>query len=144
VSGSSRVQEAANEFENWRRAQELERKARPVSLFDEPAAIPVESPPTEAAAIKSVAANAGSAWMRHASSAIRAAAHRSSTITVDDVHPFLTEQPHDLRALGAAMRQAARDGFIERIPGEYRTSERPETHSRPLAVWRSRIFEAVA
>lgn len=146
MSRSQRVEDATSEFSRWRAAQQLEQRARPVSLFDQPA--PPESEDSRRAAqepaIRSVATNAGSAWARHASSAIRSAAHQHRELTVDDVWPFITEQVHDSRALGAAMLQAARAGFIERVPGAFRTSERPETHSRPLALWRSRIYGRAA
>lgn len=82
--------------------------------------------------------------MTHAAEAIRAAARSQPELTVDDVHRYLTEEPHDMRALGAAMRSAARAGVLERIPGQFRTSARPETHSRPLALWRSRIYGRAA
>lgn len=112
-----------------------ERDARPPTLFDDP-------PPlaSQARAVASVERNASSQWVEHAVEAVRSAARRHAELTVDDVHPFITEPVHDARAIGAVMLRAARAGIIERQPGRFRISARPETHSRPLALWRSRIY----
>jgi hypothetical protein len=88
-----------------------------------------------------VTERAGQRWRAHALEAVRQAASRSERITVDDVHRFLTEPTYDLRALGGVMREAARRRWIERDGHAYIVSARPETHGRPLALWRSRIHD---
>jgi hypothetical protein len=90
-----------------------------------------ESPVDETSATKR--------WHAHALEAIRRAAAEHRFLTVDQVHEHLTEPTYDLRALGAAMRAAARAGLIRRVPGDFRTSQRAGTHGRPLAVWESLI-----
>lgn len=132
MTRSDRVKETTAQFAAWREAQQLEADARMPTLFDEP---------TMDEAIASVAVNAGVEWMATADQAIRRAAQQHAEITADEVRALLDDEPHDWRALGSAIQNAARDGVIERVPSEFRISARPETHSRPLAVWRSLIFE---
>jgi hypothetical protein len=122
---SSRLDDARRALDRVR----ADRAAQPPSLFDQPPAY-----------LQTVEANASEQWNEHALDAIRAAARVHPELTVDDVHPFITEPVHDLRALGPVMLRAARDGVIRRKPGAYRTSDRPETHSRPLAVWTSLLY----
>jgi hypothetical protein len=120
------------------------RQQRPPTLFD-PRALPDE-PPTarpEATAMRSVERNAGRAWSNHVLDVTRRVATTSAELTVDDITPHIAEPVHDTRALGPVMRRAARLGYI-RPTGQYRTSERPETHSRPLRVWASCITEGRA
>jgi hypothetical protein len=125
----TRLREAREALADYR----TERVQRPPNLFDPPAAPYLES----------VENNASTQWMDHAVRAIRTAARIHPVLTVDEVHAHLSEPVHDMRALGAAMRRAAREHVIERCPGEYRVSLRSETHRRPLAVWKSRIFGSV-
>ncbi len=108
-----------------------ERHDEPPSLFDDPLT-PV---------LDAVAANAGEEWITHALDAIRSAALIYSELTVDQVWPYVTEAVHDRKAMGAAMRRAAMAQLIERQHGEFRISERPDTHGRPVALWRSRIYQ---
>lgn len=119
-----------------------EREQRAPTLWDaleeQTAHAPAVVTPKERA-IARAGRHASDQWKEAAFEAVRAAALRHPDLTVDDVHPFLSEQTHDLRALGPVMLRAAREGVIERAKGEYRISERPETHARPLAVWRSLI-----
>lgn len=114
-----------------------EQSTRAPSLFDPPVDEPVTSPMM--AALVAVENNASSQWNEHALEAVKRAAHIHAVFTVEQVHPFITEPVHDSRALGPVMRRAAKLGFIERIPDAYRISKRPESHARPLALWRSRI-----
>jgi hypothetical protein len=46
------------------------------------------------------------------------------------------DAPHEPRALGALMREAARNGLIE-ATDRVRPSERPQCHMNPKRVWRS-------
>lgn len=130
----SRLEAARAAFDEHREQRRARMEAAPRSLFDVPA-------DETAQAIVSVARNASEQWMAHAADAIRRAAELHPELTVDEVWPFITEPVHDTRALGAAMQAAARAGILERIPRAWRTSDRPETHSRPLALWRSRLYE---
>jgi len=102
------------------------------TLFD-------DSPPKERAT-RSVERNASDEWHEHAIEAVRAAARRRLELTIDDVRPFITKPVNDTLAIGAVMLRAARAGIIERQIGQFRISGRPETHSRPLALWRSLIY----
>lgn len=129
MSRSPRVTEAANAFEQWRQAQRREQEVRP-NLF----AVPL----TEDEAIESVGAHAGDEWRDHALEAVRCAATAFQYLTVDHVHLYLSEAPYDMRSLGSVMREAAKRGWITST-GDYRTSNRPETHSRPLRVWLSQL-----
>jgi hypothetical protein len=92
-------------------------------------------------ALASVERNASEQWNEHALDAVRRAAEIHEYLTADEVVPLITEPVHDKRALGAVLLRAAREGIIERVPDAFRTSSRPETHARPLALWRSRVVE---
>jgi len=93
--------------------------------------------------IESVTDNAGPVWRDHALAAVRKAAELHPELTVDDVHPHLSMPCLEPRALGGVMRVAARRRWIV-SSGGWRVSTRPETHRRPLRVWRSRLCVAVA
>jgi hypothetical protein len=65
-----------------------------------------------------------------------------ATLTSDDVWSAMPEglSTPEPRALGAVMRQGARDGLIQ--PTEsWVLSTRAVCHRRPLRVWTSRIYE---
>ena len=130
----SRLTEARAALDAYRASVE----GQPPSLFDA-----VEPDPLTPA-LDSVEANAGPAWNQHALDAVRRAALEHPELTVDDVVPFISEPVHDRRALGAVMRRAAREGLIERVPGQFRNSTRPEAHFKAQALWRSRIREEAA
>lgn len=115
---SGRLQEAKDALDRYR-------EERPLTLDE---------------TIAQVAEHAGPEWRDHALEAVRQAALTNDLVTVDEVHPFISEATYDLRALGGVMRTAGRRGWIRRLPNQYRPSKRPETHSRPLAVWESLIY----
>jgi hypothetical protein len=115
-----------------------DRVEAPPSLFDPP----VEVSTVDRGYLRSVEENASDQWNAHALAAVRSAAMRHDELTVDDVWPFITEEVHDSRALGPVMLRASKAGIIDRVRGAFRTSDRPETHARPLALWRSLIQDA--
>lgn len=131
--------EARNAFEDWRRSQALEQEARPGSLFD----APVE-PLTTDEAIESVTEHAGTEFVEHVVEIVERVARNRDRITVDDIAPLVTLAVYDRRAMGGAMRVAARRKIIARVPGQYVTSARSERHSSPVALWRSLVRERVA
>lgn len=60
----------------------------------------------------------------------------------DHVHRELAKTMHttqEPRALGAVMREAAKNGWCT-ASGMFVKSVRPECHSRPIPVWQSEIF----
>lgn len=90
-------------------------------------------------ALERVEANADKDWMRAARDAVAALALAGGSFTTDDAWKLLREVPvpREPRAMGAVIRELARMGLI--LPtGEYRKSERPDCHRRPVAVWRGR------
>ena len=75
------------------------------------------------------------------------AAGRALDVLVVQRRPFVSEDillycesfgysTGDNRALGGLIRSAAREGRI-RATGEWRTSSRPQSHSRPMRVWKA-------
>jgi hypothetical protein len=95
-------------------------------------------------AITRVDTNADTAWMARALDIIRDIATMQDRFTTDDVweamHPH-DEATHEPRAMGAAMRRAAKLGYVAPTP-DYRPSSRPACHARPVRVWGSLIGEA--
>lgn len=130
---STRLAEAAEALEESRRTQ-AEATSQAPSLFDPP-------PPLEQeAAIESVTSHAPNDYIEDVVRAVQMVAQLQPELTVDDLHSHITTPVYDKRAMGGAIREAAKRGLIRRRPGAYKTSERRETHSRPLAVWESRIY----
>lgn len=136
---SSRLNDARDALKRFRAARSASAPAP--GLFGGPVKGLVGAPPARDMdeAIRSVGEHAGPVWRAHAVAAIRQAALVNDELTADDVWPFISQPTYDNRALGACLQQAAREGIIARKAGEYRTSQRRETHSRPLAVWVSRV-----
>jgi hypothetical protein len=89
-------------------------------------------------AIYVVGAFADQDWKKEARAAVRILCRTGDDFTGDDVWRLLagvsasTPEP---RALGAIIKEAAKDGLIH-ATGEYRKSIRKESHRRPLQVWR--------
>jgi hypothetical protein len=75
-------------------------------------------------------------WIdRVAMPAIEQLARSRTEFTTDDVWYLVGEDsPREPRALGAAMRQAARARLIRKT-GVYRNSRRTDCHARPVAIW---------
>jgi hypothetical protein len=93
-------------------------------------------------AIDLVEAHAGEDWLSCAARAIKILAQGRDKFTTDAVWALLdawgTLPPHEERAMGAAMRGAARDGIVWATP-EHVLSSRPACHRRPIRVWQSRL-----
>ena len=93
---------------------------------------------TKHQAINQVQQNADPTWMATIHQLIQHIATTTTTFTSDDLwHAIENQQlpiPHEPRALGAAMRQAHRDGLIQPT-ANYRPSHRVACHARPIRVW---------
>lgn len=91
-------------------------------------------------AIARVDRNADDDWMDAALQAVTDLANSRESFTTDDVWLLLTnrgvEPPHEVRAMGAVMRRAARAGLVSKTD-RVRNSVRVECHCRPVAVWAS-------
>lgn len=81
-------------------------------------------------------------WLRAAVQAVTDIASVSEKFTTDDVWAELesrgVDAPRERRVMGSAMRVAKQAGVC-RSAGEWRASTRPESHSRPVMVWRSLV-----
>jgi len=78
-------------------------------------------------------------WQVEALTAIRQVARTQPELTTDDVWRALGRDPDvEGRAMGAAMRQAAKLGLIERTDRTTK-SARVACHRRDLRVWVSRL-----
>lgn len=91
-------------------------------------------------AIDRVREHAPEEWMDAAQATIHAIAMRQREITTDDLWRELPKPPEP-RAMGAAIRAAARAGVIGKT-GRYQPSEREACHGRPIAIWRSLLRDA--
>jgi hypothetical protein len=84
--------------------------------------------------------NAGTKWEQAADQAVRTVARLRVTFTADEVwdyvHHHNLPEPPNRAALGAVFKSLSRAGVI-RQTGEWRNSQRPETHTRPLRVWQA-------
>lgn len=101
----------------------------------------MDAPTAKIIAINQVERNADPSWLHAAALVIRALCRTQLYWSSDDVWAGLdildVEAPHEPRAMGAAIRQAARLGLCE-ASGRYVASTRVECHARPLALWRSK------
>jgi hypothetical protein len=95
------------------------------------------------AAIAKVRRNANPEWMQMMLGHVRAVATTTPEFTTDAVFDYAqrvasADDPvtHELRAMGAVMTRAAKEGFVVRTEA-YHKSKRKSCHNRPLAVWRS-------
>lgn len=88
-------------------------------------------------ALADVETNADPAWLAKAEQVIRSIPG-GWTFTTDDVWFRLGEigvgAPREPRAMGAAITAAAKAGLIVN-GGQYRKSERPQAHARPIPIW---------
>ena len=93
-------------------------------------------------ALDRVAAAADQRWASAATMAVRALAESREAFTTDAVWALLLRMgasiPDEPRALGAVMRRCRDVGWIEPTDRTV-LSSRPETHARPIRVWRSRL-----
>ena len=95
-------------------------------------------------AIQQAEAHADKAWLDAARRTVARLAELGIPFTTDAVWEQLDAldvHTHEPRALGAVMRQAARDGLLTNS-GRYVKSTRADCHSRPVPVWLPRKAEA--
>lgn len=88
-------------------------------------------------ALERVDEHADDNWKWFAELVVRRLASAQPTFTTDDVWMELESfdvSTHEPRALGAIMRNLAREGLI-RTTDRYVKSDRPECHQRPIPVW---------
>jgi hypothetical protein len=92
-------------------------------------------------AIAQVESNTSEEWAEQAEAAIIVCAncYTEGGFTSDDVWWQLdfygAKKPHIKDALGPVMLRLRKAGVIK-CTGEYRASERPESHGQPKRVWR--------
>lgn len=95
-------------------------------------------------AIEQVERNAEPEWKQACRDAIRELAIAKAEFTTDEVWEYLeaeqVELPHEVRAMGALMLNAARQGLIV-ASDRYRNSARVACHARPVRVWVSLCFQ---
>lgn len=89
------------------------------------------------AAIAQVERNMDPNWAALAEAAIMAVVARSQEFTTDDVWEELggASEPHERRAMGAAMLRVARRGLIA-ATDRTRPSARSVCHANPKRVWK--------
>lgn len=84
--------------------------------------------------------DANDAWIKRAVETIQGVALRLPVFTTDTVWIAMGEDtPPEPRAMGAAMRLAARQKIIE-ATNRTAKSTRAACHRRPVTVWRSLVF----
>ena len=82
-------------------------------------------------------------WFAHAMRGVRVLAKRQQYVCSDDVWQWLrplelsTPEP---RAMGAVMSNSYRDSVITPTT-DWRVSERPACHGRPIRLWKSLTYE---
>lgn len=100
------------------------------NLFDTAEAITAE-------AINRAGTNADQTFVKAAKQAVMICVNKGDHFTTDQVWAILDGwniSTHDNRALGAVMRKASAKGIITNT-GNYRKTERKESHRRPITVW---------
>lgn len=112
----------------------------PLSLFGEPPTPEldvVEARRRQVDAIERAEANADPAWLERAEAILRAMPV-GTLFTTDDVWVTLLAEgveTHEPRALGGVTRRLQTEGVIVNTR-DYRPSQRPKNHGRPVPVWR--------
>lgn len=99
-------------------------------------------------AIERAGSNADPVWRKAAEAAVYRVCKRQEFFTTDQIWAELGEQTegvrtHEPRALGAVMRWAAQRKYCEPTSTVEKT-KRIEAHRRPVAIWRSLIWDEVA
>ena len=99
--------------------------------------------------IKRVEKNADCLWISFAYEAALIVAGLKAEFTTDDIWDRIDMwqntgnyddiATHDNRAMGAVMRKAQANGWIEPTDRVVK-SNRPVCHSRPIRVWRSKLI----
>jgi len=93
--------------------------------------------------IKKVEVNANQEWFDLALGFLKTECMITFYPTTDDVWWWLEligkHKTHDNRAMGAVMRKAQAEGWIEPTDRVIK-STRPVCHSRPIRVWKSKLI----
>ena len=91
-------------------------------------------------AIEKVKANAKRRFVGAVLCVVKYLAYNNETLTTDDIWEYIYDgMTHDNRAMGAVMRKAQAEGWIEPTDRTVK-STRPVCHSRPIRVWRSKLI----
>jgi hypothetical protein len=109
------------------------------SIFD-----PVVAEIVTDRAVAEVGRHAQDNWIADMLDAVRSCCAHMERFTTDDVWQAFhdlgySSATHETRAMGAVIRQAAKDGLCEATP-DFGVSKRPEAHRCPKRIWRSLIF----
>jgi hypothetical protein len=96
-------------------------------------------------AIERVERHANELWKEAALSAGYRVCREQPLFTADDIWRILdtyeeSAWTHEPRAMGAILRQMALDGACE-VTGRHIKSVRVSTHRRPLAEWKSLVYD---
>ena len=114
-----------------------------------PAATTLNDPQAAVAVLKDEAIDAARRgadpnWYTTALRGVRILARRNQYLTSDDVwewiRPLEIETLRDPRAMGAVMRSSRIDEVIAPT-NEFRISERPACHGRPIRIWKSLRYQ---
>lgn len=94
-------------------------------------------------AIEAARRGADQAWFDAAMRGVRVLAKKQQYLTSDDVWSWINPlciRTGDPRAMGAVMRCSFRDHYIEPTR-EWRSSDRPACHGRPIRIWKSLTYQ---
>lgn len=92
--------------------------------------------------IKQVEENANLVWLKCAANHVHRTAKNYPEFTTDLIWSWMDLAgltTHDNRAMGAVMKKAQAEGWIEPTDRVVK-STRPVCHSRPIRVWRSKLI----
>jgi len=92
--------------------------------------------------IDRVEGNANQLWIEKAQQAVKVISKHIKEFTTDKVWVLMDgvhATTHDNRAMGAVMRKAQAEGWIEPTDRVIK-STRAVCHSRPIRVWRSKLI----
>ena len=92
---------------------------------------------TDEAVERSYAA-ADEQWREDADRIIRKLAKKYAEFTTDAIWEAGLPKTREPRAIGGAMRRAARDGVIKKTDRVWQSGD-PVCHSRPQTVWKSLV-----
>jgi hypothetical protein len=94
-------------------------------------------------AIERVEKHAAERWKVAALGAVRSVAARRPLFASDEVWRQIPDdagKPHEPRAMGAVMRRAVREGWIEPTD-DFKPTARVAAHRRPQRIWRSNLLD---
>lgn len=91
------------------------------------------------------AANSGAEWIGYATGFVEQWLRTHRTLFCDDLWAAGLIEPESLRAFGAVLAAAARNGWMEKIPvgvgGAVMARPSVRSHGQLKPVWRSLVFE---